>query len=71
MEAWAVSSCSCSVLLAPCSCYSAPLQKYAISLTNQLGKRGVHTAQKLGAALPMEELDKFTDEQIEQVVALL
>ena len=30
--------------------------KYAIQLTNQLGKRGVHTAQPIGEEFPSEEL---------------
>ena len=56
--------------------------KYAIQLTNQLGKRGVHTAQPigeksfkqtgvqinaLGENMPSTALENFTDEQIAQV----
>merc|ERR1712209_123602 len=44
--------------------------KYAIQLTNQLGKRGVHTAQPIGENMPSTALENFTDEQIAQLYEL-
>jgi len=45
--------------------------KYAIQLTNQLGKRGVHTAQPIGENMPASVLlESFTDEQIAQLYEL-
>jgi len=44
--------------------------KYAITLTKQLGKRGVHTAQPLGESLKVDDLETFSDEQISQLYEL-
>merc|ERR1719239_2104208 len=44
--------------------------KYAIDLTKQMGLKGPHMAQKLGADLDVNSLDTFSGEQIAQLYEL-
>ncbi|KAK4302473.1 hypothetical protein Pmani_025434 [Petrolisthes manimaculis] len=43
---------------------------YAITVAKQLGVRGTHMSTKLGQRLKEQELDGFTDEQIQQLFEL-
>ena len=43
---------------------------YAITVAKQLGVRGSHTAKTLGRPLSSGDLDKFSDEQVEQLYEL-
>lgn len=43
---------------------------YAITVAKQLGVRGSHTAKTLGRPLSQADLDKFSDEQMNQLYEL-
>ena len=46
------------------------LQKYAITISKQVGLKGPVTAKKLGENLNTEDLDNFSDEQLAQLYEL-
>ena len=45
-------------------------QKYAVTLSKQIGLKGPHTAKTLGEVIKEDQLEAFTDEQLAQLYEL-
>lgn len=47
-----------------------PFQKYAVTLSKQIGLKGPRTAKTLGEVIQEDQLEAFSDEQLAQLYEL-